>query len=335
MTRPRSSRSVFHCVLVATALIGCKKDRDSPAKGLSPESCEAGTAKVVPALVVDGLASPFDVAVDATSVYWTEVGGTGVVGVIDKDGTGRRKLVSESANLPFAIALSSTHVFFQTSNEIQRVPKDGSAAPQILATGFDNLQSYGLVVDGDQVYFAARQRSDDKDGVYRVDIDGKNVVNIVSQSTGIDALSIDTEYVYFNSGSVAEPTLVRVSKAGGAPETIATGRGCHNVASTGFQVFCAADYYGPFRINVTTKSTIDLCAEWNPALLVKDTVLLGTGLYLLVDSPDKDDFVLRVSTAGTGELFATGLATPRRAATDGGALYFTETDAGRICRLAL
>ncbi len=321
------------CLLSLTPLFCCKKDGDRSSKNPSPESCEAGSHKAVPTLVVEAAAEPFDVAVDETSVYWTEVGGSGVVGAIDKDGANRRQLATDSANLPFAIALGPTHVFFQTSHEIKRVPKDGSEAAQTLATGFDNLHSNGLIFDGDHVYFAATSLSEGSEVVFRINADGTEPVNIVTQSGSIDALGVDADYLYFNSGSVVEPTLVRVPKTGGAPETIATGRGCHNVALNGFQVFCAADYFGPFRVNVTTKMAIDLCTEWNPQLLVKDARLVGTGFYLLVEAPDGSGLVLRVSTAGTGTLLASGLGAPLRMTTDGTYLYVTEKDAGRIRRI--
>lgn len=329
-------RAPWLIVLASLAgLTSCKNDPTQSNSKRTPASCEAGTPRTAPTTVVDGLNEPFDVAVDNTTIYWTEVGTPGRVAAINKDGTGRRQFAPVTANLPFAIGLSTDDVIYQTSHEIVRVPKDGIAPGAVIAAGYDNLRSNGLLVDGADVYFAATRLADDKEVVMRILDDGTSLIEIVAQTERIDALAGDTDFVYYNSGSLTTPTLVRVAKSGGPPETIATGRSCHNVASSGLQVFCAADLAGPFRINVTTKSTIDLCPEWNPLLLVKDVRLIGTGFYLLISDAAGDDRILRVATQGTGQLFATGFEDVVRMTTDGTSLFVTEKFANRIRAIKL
>ncbi len=109
--------------------------------------------------LVSGLSQPEDVAIDASYVYWTDIG-DGSVRRVAKGG-GASTAIATGQSRPRRLALDDTYVYW--SNElggaIMRAPKDASAAPTIVSTA---VSPWGVITLGSYVFFT------DGNGVSRV-----------------------------------------------------------------------------------------------------------------------------------------------------------------------
>ena len=142
--------------------------------------------------------SPFEIAVDAVSVYWAE-----------NDSPGRR--------LP-------------SSAQVMKVPIAGGA-PTTLASGQDAPQD--LVVDGSYVYWtnipgpclagSCGSSLPDTGTVMRVPVGGGTPSTIASQQPGPSGIAVDATSVYWTNNPGG--TVVAAPLGGGASSTLATGQG--------------------------------------------------------------------------------------------------------------
>jgi hypothetical protein len=98
---------------------------------------------------------PYEVAVDAANVYWTEQGSAPGVGKVMKasnvDGAGATALATMQAG-PQGIAIDATHVYWVNKDDgtVNKVPIAGGAVT-VLAHG--QAQPYDIVVDATHVYW--------------------------------------------------------------------------------------------------------------------------------------------------------------------------------------
>lgn len=283
----------------------------------SPASCLAPDKQRTPTTIVSGLKSGFGVAVDTTSVYWSDAS-TGVIGKADKDG-GSATTLAVAPGAPEAIAIDDGFVYVQAGSGIGRVAKSGGDAYALIATPYSSLHSAGVFADGTNVYFAGDQS--DTSVFVRVKPDGTELANLVSADSRLYATTTnetDALYWLLPSFDPKMATLYSVPKTGGTPTLRLQGRSCGTAIANAMFVFCGGDYKGPYRVGASALA-VDLCPEWDPLLVPVDVVLVGSFLFVLID----DGSILRVSTTGSGALYATGFSAPRRMATDGTTLFVT------------
>ncbi len=156
-------------------------------------------------LLASRLNSPWNLAIDSTSVYWVENNLNGVVKKVPIQG-GLITTLATGLVEPSAIAVDSTHVYWIERNngngKLKKVNKNGGSVITLIPnpsypTGLNNAQNF-IVLDTNNIYFA-----DGKSGgggaIRKISKNGGAVTTLVDK--GIlnlrPAIATDGTYVYF------------------------------------------------------------------------------------------------------------------------------------------
>lgn len=167
------------------------------------------------------------IAVDATSVYWTN----GDVMRVPIGGGEARAIAVGNANGPVAVDRTNVYWADSQAQALMKVPIAGGT-PTILVSG-QNIQTF--VLDAVNVYFLAEQ------GVFKVPLRG-GAPTTLAASLNTSAIAVDAENVYWTrqSSPVGE-SILKVPIAGGAPTALADGIAApFAIAVDGASVYFAA-----------------------------------------------------------------------------------------------
>ena len=210
---------------------------DSPYQyGTSPPpgavyECAVQGCGLNPTLLADHQSNPGALAVDSTTVYWTNQGDyeNGVPGTIAKcaiSGCAKPSVVyTNGTQIPRSIAVDSSGIYFTTSldgptpqpGDVMKCGLDGSS-PTVLATGESSPRA--LVTDATNAYWAD---DDDRVRVCALGGCGGNPATLVTSATHPINLVADGAYIYW-TGEYGNIERCAVSGCG-APTVIASSTG--------------------------------------------------------------------------------------------------------------
>jgi hypothetical protein len=169
------------------------------AYGESVASKEVGvTINTITTLASTG-SSPTGIALDATSVYWTEDWSGGAVKKVDKTNGGTvTTLASGRSNGPASIAIDSTSVYWTeyASGTVNKVAITGGSVTPLASGGAAN-NPCGIAIDSTSVYWTA------SGAINKVAITGGSVTPLASGLNNPTCIAVDSTSVYWTDGSGA------------------------------------------------------------------------------------------------------------------------------------
>lgn len=180
-----------------------------------------------PETIAAGQDSPGDIAVNATHVYWANVG-AGTLARAPLDGTGA-EIVLEGLTQPWSLAVSPTSLAWAenaTGNVFLASLANGSA-PTLLAT---TPGAWSIAMDAEHVFWTTLF-----DGaVYAAPLAGGPATAIATDAVSPQSLSLSGDRVFF--GTASDAGVFSVPTAGG-PTTHLTDSGGFGVAADAEHVY--------------------------------------------------------------------------------------------------
>jgi hypothetical protein len=177
-----------------------------------------------------GLSSRGGIAVDGTSVYWTECGGAAADGTVMKTALegGTPTAFASAQARPMGVAVDAVNVYWANNGSsdvadgtVMRVPHAGGP-PTTLASG--QAGPVGIAADSVNVYWTS-SRGPGTGSVMKVPIDGGTPTAIALDQARPCAIVVDGSSVYWTNAGASgggDGSVMKVALSGGTPTTLAT-----------------------------------------------------------------------------------------------------------------
>jgi hypothetical protein len=194
-----------------TNTVTCAEGCSGPSGQVMQCSKDGCSAPIVLATLRGGLPGVTGLAVDSTSVYWTD-GGT-LKKVPIGGGQETTVAIANAGN----IAVDATDVYFSTDTSIAKVPTGGGRVTTLATV----LASPALVaVDGASVYWADAEAGT----LGKVPLTGGTAITLAEGQTP-SAIALDSSYLYWTNYNNDAPgaTVTKVPLGGGNITTLASG----------------------------------------------------------------------------------------------------------------
>lgn len=285
------------------------------------------TTYITPQVVASGLDGPVDMAVDSTSVYWTEAYYSGIPGggAVRKVGINGDAVTNLATALysPYSIAIDSTSVYWigwDGGDVIKKVGISGGTVTTI-ASGLNS--PYSIAVDSTSVYWAeiGSGTGTMTGAVKKVGINGGSVETLVS---GLDMpwkIVVDSSSVYWADNSDGGWAIKKVGINGGTVIILASGIGQpSDIAVDSASVYWASSN-GINKIGINGGTVTSLTtAVYSPFSITIDS----TNVYWTNTGSGTGSINKVGINGGTVTTLAYGLNSPSSIAVDSTSVYWID-----------
>lgn len=296
-------------------------------------ACTAGACGPV-VLLANGGNVGNDIAVDATSIYWTARSGSlgGSVMRANKDGSGATPLISgitcPSDGGPSRIAIDDDHVYVTNyrCDNVMRVGKDGTGPTTLLTFPPGSGADY-VVVSDDRIYvglyFANKIMVANKDG--------SGLATLASSPTGRTVTMAIHGSDMFWTGFFGGPMLQRVSLGGGAITTLVPSGDGYGMALDADDVFIGTLGGALLKLPGGAGAPVQLASGtgWVDGIVPDEE-------HVYWSNAGNPGTIRRANKDGSGAVtLVAGLDMPFAMAADGEAIYWTHfSNAFKLMKLA-
>lgn len=304
---------------------GSSPSAPSAAPAAHPEP-KAPTAPKPPPPLVGGQGKPRGIAVDATTVYWTNVGGDHSVMKVAKTGGTPVKLGVPPAPLsPELVTIDDQTVYFSASDEnaaigspstkIMKVAKAGGAVAALA----ENLRNVDVLTsDATHLYWVINGNT-----VYRMPKTGGAPQALVTGYSMIESLVLDESDLYFAGAKGKSLPVVKAPKTGGAATELVANTNTRALAIDADGIYFLKRAGADLSLHKIAKS------GGSPVVLGKvpePMVMVSTNGTLYGTHRGQSD-IWKMPTSGSGGVASTVVAMKPGGyylAVDDGAVYWTD-----------
>ncbi|HET6280877.1 MAG TPA: HYR domain-containing protein, partial [Polyangia bacterium] len=292
----------------------------------------------VPTTLASAQAGPLGIAVDGTSVYWTN-GDDGTVMKVALSG-GAPTTLASGQNTPRGIAVDGASVYWAAGNTVMKVALSGGA-PTTLASSGQAGPSMGIAVDGTSVYWTNNAYSGT---VMKVALSGGAPTTLASGQVAPTGITVDGTSVYwtnYGDSGLLNGAVMKVALSGGVPTTLASAQ-VHpaDIAVDGTNMYWtnAGD---PALLNSGTVMKVALSGgaattlasgQARPNAIAVD----GTSVYWTNYLTGNTDTVMKVAlSGGVPTTLASAQAGPTGIAVDGTSVYWVNYHDDTVMKVPL
>jgi hypothetical protein len=271
-------------------------------------------------------------AIDSTSAYWVNAGGTGSLSKVPLGGGSATVLGTgtgpsgSGALVTGLLAVDATHAYWRDITDIQKTALDGSSSTALVKYA----APLGLAVDGTNVYWTGTA-----DSVYQAPLSTvSSPVTLASDQAAPAGITVDANHVYWANGGYVMTGGGGVSSVpidGGTSTTIASDKG----GPLGVVVDAKNVYWYDFTGGVQS-APLDGGEATTLATPAAPSQIEGIAIdatYVYFSSNDGTLRKAPLDGSGALTLLASGLRSPQAVAVDGTSVYWTDNQAGTVSRL--